>query len=90
MNTMNMPEFTAETSLYKTSRHYRARTGTSNAWVDGQGVLPQLSRQLELFQVSGTLRRRGDGDGCACLKVCNGNGGNCTPCTCSPPNCGTC
>src|SRR5687767_5778761 len=31
MNTMNMPGFTADISLYKTSGHYRAMGGTPNA-----------------------------------------------------------
>ena len=44
MNTMNMPRFTAEASLYKTSGHYRI-AGTSNALVGSPGVLPQLRNQ---------------------------------------------
>ena len=39
---MNMPGFTAETSLYKTRRQYPAVAGTPNALVGSQGVLPQL------------------------------------------------
>ena len=31
MNTMNMPGFTADASLYKTSGHYHAMAGTLNA-----------------------------------------------------------
>ena len=27
---------------------------------------------------------------CACIVVCDAYGGNCTSCTCSPANCGTC
>ena len=27
---------------------------------------------------------------CACIKVCDANGNNCTACTCSPANCGSC
>jgi hypothetical protein len=38
---MNMLRFTAEASLYKTSRHYRALAGTPNALVARQQVLPQ-------------------------------------------------
>ncbi len=30
------------------------------------------------------------GQGCMCLKVCDANGQNCTPCTCDPSNCGSC
>jgi hypothetical protein len=39
---MNIPGFTAETSLYNASGHYRAMTGPPNALVNGRGVLPQL------------------------------------------------
>lgn len=39
---MNIPEFTADSSIYKTSRHYRPMTGASNASVVGRGVTPQL------------------------------------------------
>src|SRR5216683_5494663 len=39
---MNLPGFAAETSLYRTSGHYRAMAGAPNALVDGRGVLPQL------------------------------------------------
>ncbi len=45
---MNIPGFTAETSLYKTSGHYRAMAGTPNALVGGLGVLPQL--KIPLFE----------------------------------------
>ena len=40
MNTMNMPGFTAESSLYKSSEHY----AFASAWgkeVEGQAVTPQ-------------------------------------------------
>jgi hypothetical protein len=47
---------------------------------------PRLRGQNLRF--SGTVL--GVGDGCACLKVCNGAGENCTSCVCSPANCGTC
>lgn len=39
---MNIPGFTAETSVYKTNGYYRAMAGTPNALEDGRGVLPQL------------------------------------------------
>jgi hypothetical protein len=39
---MNMPGFTAETSLYNTSGHYRAMAGTPNDLIGSGGVLPQL------------------------------------------------
>jgi hypothetical protein len=29
-------------------------------------------------------------DVCACIKVCDGNGNNCTECVCSPAGCSTC
>ncbi len=41
MNTINMPGFTAETSLYKTSGRYRI-AGTPNDLGGSRGVLPQL------------------------------------------------
>lgn len=41
MNTLNMPGFTAEDSLYQTNGHYRAMGSTFNAVVVGQGVVPQ-------------------------------------------------
>jgi hypothetical protein len=37
---MNMPGFTAETSLYKTSGHYRMAR-TVNAIANGQKIIPQ-------------------------------------------------
>jgi len=39
---MNIPGFTAETSLSLTNGRYRAVAGASNAWVDARGVFPQL------------------------------------------------
>jgi hypothetical protein len=39
---MNIPGFTAETSLYNASGHYRAMAGPPNTLVNGRGVLPQL------------------------------------------------
>jgi hypothetical protein len=41
MNTMNMPGFTAETSLYETSGHYQSVT-TQSYSSGGQGVISQL------------------------------------------------
>ncbi len=41
MNTMNMPGFTAEASLYNTGGHYRM-AGAPNHLVGSRGVLPQL------------------------------------------------
>lgn len=29
-------------------------------------------------------------DPCACIKVCDGSGNNCTECVCSPAGCSTC
>jgi hypothetical protein len=40
MKTMNLPGFTADASLYRTSGHYRP-TGTLNVLVGDRGVLPQ-------------------------------------------------
>jgi hypothetical protein len=39
---MNMPGFTGETSLYKTSGHYRAMAGTPNVLVAGALTLALL------------------------------------------------
>jgi hypothetical protein len=41
---MNMPGFTGETSLYKTSGRYRSIAGAPNASASGRGVLPQLPK----------------------------------------------
>jgi hypothetical protein len=29
-------------------------------------------------------------ESCFCGRVCDGNGENCTPCSCDPPGCGSC
>jgi len=43
------------------------------------------------LRVSGVIDGANSADGvCACLKVCDANGQNCTACSCSPANCGTC
>ena len=44
MNTMNMPGFTAEASVYQTRGHYRLATGRAGGIVVpmGHGLLPQL------------------------------------------------
>lgn len=44
MNAMNMPGFTAETSLYKTIEHYRV-AGSLNDLAGSLGVLPQLPKR---------------------------------------------
>jgi hypothetical protein len=41
---MNMPGFTAEISIYKSSRHHNARVGSTIAVSDGR-VVPQVSRK---------------------------------------------
>lgn len=41
------------------------------------------------FRFSGVIDGAA-GDGCACLKVCDSKGQNCTACVCSPANCGSC
>lgn len=48
MNTINMPGFTAEGSVYKTRGHYRLATGRAGGIVApvGRGLLPQL-RQID-------------------------------------------
>lgn len=50
MNTMNMPGFTAEASVYRTRGHYWV-AGTPNDFAGGQGVLPQLSLGLSGSQL---------------------------------------
>jgi hypothetical protein len=44
MNTVNIPRFTAEASLYRTSGHYRLATGRGGGIVVpmDHGILPQL------------------------------------------------
>ena len=42
MNPMNMPGFTAEKSIYRTSDHYRAISNTRNDARSSREVLPQL------------------------------------------------
>jgi hypothetical protein len=37
-----------------------------------------------------TIDGGGGDDLCMCLKVCDANGQNCTPCTCDPAGCGNC
>ncbi len=41
MNTINMPGFTAETSLYKHRTSYRMMTGRNGN--DSSGVIPQMA-----------------------------------------------
>jgi hypothetical protein len=88
MNSVNLPGFTAEASLYNPSGQYWI-VRTLNDPAGNSGLQPQLRvpafgfRRTRFF---GAV----DGDGCACLTVCNSKGENCTPCSCSPPNCGTC
>ena len=50
MNTMNIPGFTADTSIYKTRGHYRAMASHPAASANKRAVLPQLPRQLQLLQ----------------------------------------
>lgn len=44
MNAMNMPGFTAETSLYKTSESYRLSAGHAN-YAGAQMAIPQWTNQ---------------------------------------------
>ena len=37
---MNIPGFTAETSLYGTTGNYRAMAGAPDSFADGRGVVP--------------------------------------------------
>ena len=47
---MNLPGFTAEASLYRTSECYRAIAGISNVWLDGGKVGPQSLALLKCLQ----------------------------------------
>jgi hypothetical protein len=49
MNTMNMPRFTAEASLYQASERY-SMARTVNAMVNNQKVVPQRIRVCEVDQ----------------------------------------
>ena len=46
---MNIPGFTAETSLSKTRGHYRGMASHSAAAANSRAVLPQMPRQLKLL-----------------------------------------
>src|SRR5215475_2102848 len=79
---MNMPAFTAETSLYRTAGRYYRIAGPSNGLIAGRGVLPQLPRQLQLLKCLEGCFDQGNPEGCRdnCfwedfLAGGNGNGG---------------
>ena len=89
--------FTGQASLYRSGRGYagpgRAGTQTAGQVVAQQSAL-RFSRRLpgsslvlrgRLFAIDG-----GSVDSCACWQVCDGTGGNCTPCECDPAGCGSC
>lgn len=42
------------------------------------------------IRFSGILDDSGSDGVCACIQVCDANGGNCTSCSCSPSGCGKC
>ncbi len=42
------------------------------------------------LKVFGNIEGGGLSEVCACIKVCNSQGQNCTACSCSPASCGTC
>src|SRR6266849_1008943 len=44
---MNLPGFTADTSIYKAIEHYRAMGGTPSELVSGRGVRLQLPQELQ-------------------------------------------
>jgi hypothetical protein len=46
---MNVPGFTAESSIHQTSGHYRVRAGSFSGLADGRLVSPQLPRQISLL-----------------------------------------
>jgi hypothetical protein len=99
VNTMRLPPLSAESSLYRTNVTYRLQRSSVGQAGDRGLMLPQfgpalLARRQGLFLRGSRWTIGGVGldgaDVCACLQVCDGNGNNCTPCTCDPPGCGTC
>jgi hypothetical protein len=66
MNTINMPGFTAETSLYETSKHYQSTT--SQTYSNGEQVgISQLRPRVAVAPPGG-----GDGvpDCAVCFGIC--------------------
>ena len=61
----------------------------------GDAIRQHAAKQNPAFG-AGRIRFSGAIDGtvsdnlCMCVKVCDTKGENCTPCDCSPANCGTC
>ena len=47
---MKIPGFTASTSLYNSSGHYRASGGSLSGWATAPAVVPQLPRQLDMLK----------------------------------------
>ncbi len=57
-----------------------------------QAVKNNPALQRKRLQINGLFTPANDlgVSSCACFKVCDGNGENCTKCTCDPEGCGTC
>jgi hypothetical protein len=89
---MPVPAMAAESSLYPTIATYRAEMRIPMGSYGG--VVP-VAFHARRVPVSGRGLAIGGvhvdgGDVCACLRVCDGQGNNCTPCSCDPPGCGSC
>ena len=81
---MNMPGFTAETSLYKTSGHYRLTTGSAGG-ADVHVGLAQLALPAPLLKGCGLCVPDSDSP-TGCSKTCISNGEEIQQnCTCPPP-----
>lgn len=64
---------------------------TASKAIQSHAVKANPALRGQRVRVSGVIDGVNSVDGvCACLKVCDGNGQNCTACSCSPANCGTC
>lgn len=79
MNTMNMPGFTGEASLYKTSGHYRI-VGTPDDLLGSRGVLPQLYTTRAVCRACGCTLSEvacdcGQGESASAKLDCIRNGG---------------
>jgi hypothetical protein len=89
-----IPTLSAETSVYRTAGSYGAGLTAVHLFGSGAKVGPALlTPRLRSFP--GGIRSRLGGGGrvvesCVCFQVCDGNGENCTKCSCDPPGCGTC
>jgi hypothetical protein len=84
---MNIPGFTASTSLYRAGGRYRASANRSGASANVGAVLPQLQRERALL-----LCLEDCDNNPSCVAVCNATHGGETgeTSTFCPPGCGRC